>query len=86
MRRPSRHAAASTTARCRRATSQSHRIVGTEVYIARAGDSAWTLYAAPMPSCRCGCLQQYNPDLDFAELRPGTQIVMPRVEEVSGNG
>jgi hypothetical protein len=24
--------------------------------------------------------------VDFAELRPGTQIVMPRVQEVSGNG
>jgi hypothetical protein len=29
-------------------------------------------------------LQQYNPDLDFADLHPGTQIVMPRVEEVVG--
>jgi hypothetical protein len=24
-------------------------------------------------------LQQYNPDVDFADLRPGTQIVLPRI-------
>jgi len=28
-------------------------------------------------------LQQYNPDVDFAELRPGTQIMLPRVEAAS---
>ena len=58
-----------------------HRIVGTEVYIARPGDSGWTLtqHSAQLP---LWLLQQYNPDLDLAELRPGTQIVMPRVEEV----
>jgi membrane-bound lytic murein transglycosylase D len=59
----------------------SHRIVGTEVYIARRGDSMWTITQkfAQLP---VWLLQQYNPDLDFADLRPGTQIVMPRVEEV----
>ncbi|HEY4751324.1 MAG TPA: LysM peptidoglycan-binding domain-containing protein, partial [Steroidobacteraceae bacterium] len=62
-----------------------HRIVGTEVYIARAGDSGWTLTqrAAQLP---LWLLQQYNPDLDLAELHPGTQIVMPRVEEVGSGG
>ena len=61
----------------------SHRIVGTEVYIARRGDSMWTITQkfAQLP---VWLLQQYNPDLDFADLRPGTQIVMPRVEEVVG--
>jgi membrane-bound lytic murein transglycosylase D len=56
-----------------------HRIIGTEVYIARSGDSMWTLTqrAAQLP---VWLLQQYNPDLDFADLRPGTQVVMPRVE------
>lgn len=61
-----------------------HRIVGTEVYIARPGDSVWTLtrHATQMP---LWLVQQYNPDVDLAELRAGTQIVIPRVEEV-GNG
>ena len=63
----------------------SHRIVGTEIYIARRGDSMWTITQkfAQLP---IWLLQQYNPDLDFADLRPGIQIVMPRVEAVVGNG
>ncbi|TLY55188.1 MAG: lytic transglycosylase domain-containing protein [Gammaproteobacteria bacterium] len=62
-----------------------HRIVGTEVYIARPGDSLWTLTqrAAQMPMW---LVQQYNPDVDLADLRAGTQIVMPRVEEVGSGG
>jgi membrane-bound lytic murein transglycosylase D len=62
-----------------------HRIVGTEVYIARKGDSMWTITQkfAQLP---VWLIQQYNPDLDLAELHPGTQIVMPRVEAVVGSG
>src|SRR5437764_2421071 len=62
-----------------------HRIVGTEVYIARPGDSVWTLTqrTAQMPMW---LVQQYNPDVDLADLRAGTQIVMPRVEEVGSGG
>jgi membrane-bound lytic murein transglycosylase D len=63
----------------------SHRIVGTEVYIARRGDSMWTITQrfAQLP---VWLIQQYNPDLDLADLHPGTQIVMPRVEPVIANG
>jgi membrane-bound lytic murein transglycosylase D len=63
----------------------SHRIVGTEVYIARRGDSMWTITQrfAELP---VWLIQQYNPDLDLAELHPGTQIVMPRVEPVVASG
>ena len=48
----------------------SHRIVGTQVYIARAGDSLWTLTqrTGQVPQW---LLQQYNPNLDFSNLRPG---------------
>jgi membrane-bound lytic murein transglycosylase D len=63
-----------------------HRIVGTEVYIARSGDSLWTLTQRAKVQLPLWLLQQYNPEVDFADLRAGTQIVMPRVEEVSGNG
>jgi membrane-bound lytic murein transglycosylase D len=61
-----------------------HRIVGTQVYIARRGDSLWTLtqHAALVP---LWLVQQYNPDVNLAEFRAGTQIVMPRVEDI-GNG
>src|SRR6266480_2869076 len=62
-----------------------HRIVGTEVYIARPGDSVWTLTqrTAQMPMW---LVQQYNPDVDLADLRAGTQIVMPRVQDVGSGG
>jgi membrane-bound lytic murein transglycosylase D len=61
-----------------------HRIVGTQVYIARPGDSVWTvLQHSGRPPL--WLLLQYNPDLDPAALRAGMQIVIPRVEEV-GNG
>src|SRR6266566_3115674 len=62
-----------------------HRIVGTQLYVARPGDSLWTLTqrATQMP---LWLVQQYNPDVDLADLRAGTQIVMPRVEEVGSGG
>jgi membrane-bound lytic murein transglycosylase D len=62
-----------------------HRIVGSEVYIARRGDSMWTL-TKRFSGLPIWLLRQYNPDVDFADLRPGTQIVMPRVEDVVANG
>ncbi|HEY7964581.1 MAG TPA: transglycosylase SLT domain-containing protein [Steroidobacteraceae bacterium] len=61
-----------------------HRIVGSEVYIARRGDSLWTLTqhsALPL-----WLVQQYNPDANLADLHPGTQVVMPRVEEIGSGG
>jgi membrane-bound lytic murein transglycosylase D len=55
-----------------------HHITGTEIYIARRGDSLWSLtQRGQLP---IWLLQQYNPDLDFGELRPGTQVVLPLVE------
>jgi peptidoglycan lytic transglycosylase D len=55
-----------------------HHITGTEIYIARRGDSLWSLTQhGQLP---IWLLQQYNPDLDFGELRAGTQVVLPRVE------
>jgi membrane-bound lytic murein transglycosylase D len=62
-----------------------HRIVGTEIRIARSGDSVWTL-SQHRPQVPLWLLQQYNPDLDLTSLRAGTQIVMPRVEEVGSGG
>jgi membrane-bound lytic murein transglycosylase D len=60
----------------------SHRIDGTEQYVAQRGDSLWTLTQrfAQLP---LWLLRQYNPDTDFTDLRPGTQLVVPRIENVS---
>jgi membrane-bound lytic murein transglycosylase D len=48
----------------------------------QSGDSLWKL------SVRFGdvpiwLLRQYNPDLDFAALRPGTTLLVPVVEQVT---
>jgi len=59
-----------------------HRILGTEVYIVRRGDSLWTVTQkfARLPMW---LLQQYNPDVDFGEMRPGTELVVPKIEEMT---
>lgn len=62
-----------------------HRIEGTQVYLARSGDSLWTL-AQRYPLLPVWLLRQYNPDTDFATLRPGTRLVIPRIEIVSAGG
>ena len=51
----------------------------------RRGDSLWTV-TQRFSQLPIWLLRQYNPDLDFADLRPGTQVVMPRVEDVVANG
>ena len=59
----------------------SHRISGTRMHVARAGDSLWNL-AHRYGDLPPWLLQQYNPDVTFDELRAGTQIVLPRVEDL----
>jgi membrane-bound lytic murein transglycosylase D len=61
-----------------------HRIIGTEVYIVRRGDSLWTVTqrSGQLP---VWLIQQYNPDVDIGEMRTGVEIVVPKVEEVTAN-
>ena len=63
----------------------SHRISGTQVHVARAGDSLWNLTHrfGGLPEW---LLQQYNPDVAFDALKAGTQIVVPRVEDLGNPG
>jgi membrane-bound lytic murein transglycosylase D len=61
-----------------------HRIAGTEVYIVRRGDSLWTM-TQRFSNLPIWLLRQYNPDTDLSDLRPGTQVVMPRVEVLTGS-
>jgi membrane-bound lytic murein transglycosylase D len=63
----------------------SHRILGTEVYIVRRGDALWTV-TQRYGQLPVWLLQQYNPDLDLADLHPGTQVIMPKVEVVEAGG
>jgi membrane-bound lytic murein transglycosylase D len=61
-----------------------HRIAGTEVYIVRRGDSLWTM-TQRFSNLPIWLLRQYNPDTDLSDLRPGTQVVMPKVEIVASS-
>jgi membrane-bound lytic murein transglycosylase D len=58
-----------------------HRISGTKVHVVRAGDTLWNLVHrnGDLPAW---LLQQYNPDVAFDNLRSGTQIVVPRMEDL----
>jgi membrane-bound lytic murein transglycosylase D len=58
-----------------------HRISGTKVHVVRAGDTLWSLVHrnGDLP---VWLLQQYNPDVAFDNLRSGTQIVVPRMEDL----
>jgi membrane-bound lytic murein transglycosylase D len=57
----------------------SNRIVGTEVHVVRRGESLWTI-AQKYQNVPVWLLRQYNPDVDFGDVRPRTQLVMPRIE------
>ena len=52
-------------------------ITGTRTHVIRRGDSVWNLSRnAGIPSW---LLQQYNPDLDMAALRPGAELTVPEI-------
>jgi membrane-bound lytic murein transglycosylase D len=56
-----------------------HRITGTRVYVTRGGDSLWNI-AQRNGALPTWLVLQYNPDIDFAALRTGQEIVIPKVE------
>jgi membrane-bound lytic murein transglycosylase D len=58
---------------------EQRRILGTEVYIVRRGDTLWSI-TQRYTGVPVWLLQQYNPDLDLGELRAGSQLVVPRLE------
>ncbi len=62
-----------------------HRIEGTRLYLVHGGDSLWTL-TQRFPLLPSWLLRQYNPDTDFSDLHPGSQLVIPRIAAVSAGG
>ncbi len=58
-------------------------VTGTEQHVLEAGESLWYLaqrkYRVPV-----WLLRQYNPDLDFAALTPGSPLIVPVVEPREG--
>jgi membrane-bound lytic murein transglycosylase D len=59
-----------------------HRISGTENYTVKHGESLWII-AQQRPDLPVWLVAEYNPDVDFNEVRPGTAIVLPRVEAIN---
>ncbi|MHB1542201.1 MAG: LysM peptidoglycan-binding domain-containing protein, partial [Steroidobacteraceae bacterium] len=59
-----------------------HRIDGVFYYVTRSGDSLWTLMQR-FPGLPEWLLRQYNPHIDFFALKPGTRLVVPRIEAVA---
>jgi membrane-bound lytic murein transglycosylase D len=59
-----------------------HRISGTENYVVKRGESLWII-AQQRTDLPVWLVAEYNPDVDFADVRPGTVIVLPRVEGIN---
>jgi len=59
-----------------------HRISGTEDYVVKRGESLWII-AQQRSDLPVWLVAEYNPDVDFADVRPGTVIVLPRVEGIN---
>jgi membrane-bound lytic murein transglycosylase D len=55
-----------------------HRIAATENYTVKRGDSLWTIVQqhADVP---VWLVAQYNPDVNFKDMRPGTTLTLPQV-------
>ena len=56
-----------------------NRIIGTEVHVVRRGESLWVI-AQRYQNLPIWLLRQYNPDVDFDDVRPRTQLTLPLVE------
>ncbi len=59
-----------------------HRIAGTENYDVKRGESLWTI-AQQRGDMPIWLVAQYNPDVDFSGVRPGTTITLPLVVPIN---
>jgi membrane-bound lytic murein transglycosylase D len=59
-----------------------HRIAGTESYVVKRGESLWTI-AQQHADLPIWLLAQYNPDVNFSDIRPGTTIALPKVVDIN---
>ena len=55
-----------------------HRIAGTLRYAVKRGDSLWTI-AQQHDDLPVWLVAQYNPDVNFQDMRPGTTLTLPQV-------
>jgi membrane-bound lytic murein transglycosylase D len=59
-----------------------HRISGTENYVVKRGESLWII-AQQHSDLPIWLVAEYNPDVDFNDVRPGITIALPRVEAIN---
>ncbi len=59
-----------------------HRISGTENYVVKKGESLWII-AQQHAELPVWLVAEYNPDVDFGDVRPGTTVALPRVEAIN---
>jgi membrane-bound lytic murein transglycosylase D len=59
-----------------------HRISGTENYVVKRGESLWII-AQQHGDLPIWLVAEYNPDMDFSDVRPGTTIALPQVESIN---
>jgi membrane-bound lytic murein transglycosylase D len=59
-----------------------HRISGTENYVVKKGESLWII-AQQHADLPVWLVAEYNPDVDFGDVRPGATIALPRVEAIN---
>jgi membrane-bound lytic murein transglycosylase D len=59
-----------------------YRIAGTETYAVKRGDSLWIISQqhAALP---VWLVAQYNPDVNFNDMRPGTTLTLPQVVAIN---
>jgi membrane-bound lytic murein transglycosylase D len=55
-----------------------HRIAGTLTYAVKHGDSLWTI-VQQYDDLPVWLVAQYNPDVNFHDMRPGTTLTLPQV-------
>ncbi len=59
-----------------------HRIAGTENYSVKRGESVWAI-AQQHGDLPIWLVAEYNPDVDFNDVRPGTTITLPKVVPIN---
>jgi membrane-bound lytic murein transglycosylase D len=59
-----------------------HRIAGTENYAIKRGESLWVI-AQQHADLPVWLVAQYNPDVDFTDMRPGATITLPQVAPIN---
>ncbi len=59
-----------------------HRIAGTEIYAVKRGESLWII-AQQHADLPIWLVAQYNPDVDFSDVRPGTTLTLPQVAAIN---